>query len=400
MRFPDLMAHSLTALRAGRARSLLTMLGIAVGIAAVVLLTAIGEGVQRYVLNEFTQFGANLIAVTPGKTETFGISGAMVSNVRPLSLDDARSLARLSGIEAVIPVVQGNAAVEAGVRSRRTMIIGVGPQVPAVWSMRLASGRFLPTGDDFAAARGYAVLGSKVHTELFPDRSPLGERIRIGGESYRVVGVMEGKGQMLGFDLDDTVYIPTASAMAMFDRDSLMEIDLLYSAGLDSKLLGERIKAHLKLRHGSEDFTVVTQDQMLEVLGDILGVLTIAIGGLGGISLLVGGVGILTIMTITVNERRGEVGLLRALGARRRQVLSLFLLDAVTLAGIGGMIGLILGIGLAFLGKTALPALPVSISWFYVSMAEIIALLVGLASGVAPAMHASRLDPVEALRAE
>ena len=399
MRAADLINHSFDALRAGHVRSFLTMLGIAVGIAAVVLLTAIGEGVQNYVLKEFTQFGTNLIAITPGKTETFGVSGAMVSNTRPLSLADADSLARLSGIEAMVPLVQGNAAVEAGRRSRRTMILGVGPKVPEVWSMRPSLGRFLP-GDDLSAARGYAVLGSKMRDELFPDSSPLGEKIRIGSESYRVVGVMESKGQLLGFDLDDTVYIPISRAMAMFDRESLMEIDLLYAAGLDSGPVGERVKRHLKQRHGAEDFTVVTQDQMLDILGDILGVLTLAIGGLGGISLLVGGVGILTIMTITVNERRAEVGLLRALGAQRRQVLMLFLLDALTLAGIGGLIGLGLGIGLALLVGLLVPALPVSISWFYVMLAELIALFVGLLSGVAPALHASKLDPVEALRAE
>jgi len=395
----DLINHSFNALRAGRARSFLTMLGIAVGIAAVVLLTAIGEGVQRYVLKEFTQFGTNLFAVAPGKTETFGISGAIVSNVRPLSLADAESLGRLSGIEAVVPVVQGNASVEAGRRSRRSMILGVGSKVPEVWSIRPSLGRFLPS-DDLTAARGYAVLGSKMRHELFPDRSPLGEKIRIAGESYRVVGVMESKGQLLGFDMDDTVYIPISRAMAMFNRESLMEIDLLYAAGRESKPVAQRVKRHLIQRHGTEDFTIITQDQMLETLGSILGVLTLAIGGLGGISLLVGGVGILTIMTITVNERRSEVGLLRALGAQRRQVLMLFLLDAVTLAGMGGLIGLGLGFGLALLIGVFVPALPVSISWFYITLAEIIALLVGLVSGVAPAMHASRLDPVEALRAE
>lgn len=399
MRAIDLMQHSFDALKAGHVRSFLTMLGISVGIAAVVLLTAIGEGVQNYVLKEFTQFGTNLIAITPGKTETFGVSGAMVSNVRPLSLADAESVGRLSGIEAMVPLVQGNAAVEAGRRSRRTMILGVGSKVPEVWSMRPTLGRFLP-GDDITAARGYAVLGSKMRDELFPDRSPLGEKVRIGSESYRVIGVMESKGQLLGFDLDDTVYIPISRAMEMFDRESLMEIDLLYSAGLNSKPVAERIKRHLKQRHGTEDFTIVTQDQMLDILGDILGVLTLAIGGLGGISLLVGGVGILTIMTITVNERRSEVGLLRALGAKRRQVLTLFLLDAMTLAGIGGLLGLGLGIGLALLTGLLIPALPVSISWFYVILAEAIALLVGLVSGVAPALHASQMDPVEALRAE
>jgi len=265
--------------------------------------------------------------------------------------------------------------------------------------MAPALGRFLP-GDDLSAARGYAVLGSKMRRELFPDRSPLGEKVRIGSESFRVVGVMESKGQLLGFDLDDTLYIPVSRALAMFDRESLMEIDLLYASDLSADTLSKKVKKLLERRHGREDFTIITQDQMLEVLGDILAILTLAVSGLGGISLLVGGVGILTIMSITVNERRAEVGLLRALGARRRQVLLLFLLDATVLAGAGGLMGLALGIGLALLLSALIPALPVSLSWLYILLAEVIALLVGLISGVAPALHAARLDPVEALRAE
>jgi putative ABC transport system permease protein len=399
MRPADLIQHSLDALRAGRLRSLLTLLGIAVGVAAVVLLTAIGAGVQRFVLSEFTQFGTNLIGVTPGKTQTFGFSGALISNVRPLALADAEALARIPGVEAMVPVVQGNAEVEAAGRSRRCMILGVGSEIPRVWSMTPALGRFLPE-DTLSAARGYAVLGSRMRRELFPEHSPLGEKIRIGSESFRVVGVMAPKGQMLGFDLDDTVYIPVARALAMFDRDSLMEIDLLYARDLPANTLVERVKVLLKRRHGGEDFTIITQDQMLEVLGDILSILTLAVSGLGGISLLVGGVGILTIMTITVTERRAEVGLLRALGARKRQVLLLFLLDATVLAGAGGLLGLGLGIGLALALRALIPALPVSLSWGYILLAELVALLVGLASGVAPALHAARLDPVEALRAE
>ena len=394
--FVRLALHSVVAFRL---RSFLTALGIAVGIASVVLLTSIGEGIHKYVLGEFTQFGTNLIAVSPGKSSTFGISGAIVNNVRPLSLEDAESLERIPRVQAVVPMVQGNAAIEHGKRTRRTMIFGVGAEVPRVWSMKPALGRFLPD-DDHRHARPFAVLGSKVRSELFGNETPLGKRIRIGGESYRVVGVMESKGQLLGFDLDDAVYIPTHKAMAMFDEESLMEVDILYAPGSDSGQIADAIESVLSDRHGNEDFTITTQDQMLETLGSILNILTLAVGALGGISLLVGGVGILTIMTISVNERTGEVGLLRALGARQQQILWLFLGEAVVLASLGGIAGLVIGAGGAWILGIAIPALPTHTPWSYVLLAEALAAAIGLAAGVAPAWRAAKLDPIEALRAE
>ena len=395
----DYLRFTLRSLRAHRARTLLTGLGIGVGIAAVVLLTSIGEGLQRFVLAEFTQFGTNLMKVIPGKTTTHGVSGAVVSNVRPLSLEDARALERLPGIEAVVPKMVGNAEVEAGERSRRSLVLGVGPEVPRVWRMKVAVGRFLPV-DEPRHARAFAVLGSKLSHELFGGRSPLGERVRIGGESYRVTGVMESKGQFLGIDLDDSVHIPVARAMAMFNKESLMEVDILYRAGTDSEAAAERVLSVLTRRHGEEDVTVVTQDQMIEVLGDILDILTIAVGALGGISLLVGGVGILTIMSIAVNERRAEVGLLRALGAPRRQVLGLFVGEAVVLSALGGAGGLGAGAGTAWLLGVLVPALPTHTSWEYALLALAVAAGIGLAAGAFPAYRASRLDPVASLRSE
>jgi putative ABC transport system permease protein len=399
MHLNDSIRFAVQSLASQRLRTLLTALGIAVGIGAVVLLTSLGEGIHRYVLGEFTQFGTNLIAVTPGRTSTTGVSGAVISNVRPLSLADARAVLRIPGVVAAVPLVQGNAAVDFRRRSRRTLILGVGASAPTVWRMEIARGLFLPHE---AGRRGRAlvVLGTTVSRELFGQTNPLGRRVRVGGESYRVIGEMAAKGQMLGFDLDDAVYIPAGRALALFNRESLMEIDMLYAEGSDADRLARRVKALMMERHGSEDFSVVTQDQMLEVLGSVLGVLTMAVGALGGISLMVGAVGILTIMTIAVRERTAEIGLLCALGAGRTSIMLLFIGEATVLGAVGGAAGLVLGLGGAWLLSAAVPALPTHTPWSYVLLAELLAAVIGLGSGVLPARHAARLDPIEALRAE
>ncbi|VAX06931.1 ABC-type antimicrobial peptide transport system, permease component [hydrothermal vent metagenome] len=395
----DYLNLTLRSLVDHRLRSFLTALGIGVGIAAVVLLTSIGEGIHRFVLSEFTQFGTNLVAINPGKATTSGGSMGVFGSERPLSIDDASALERLPYARAVVPFVQGNAEVEAGNRRRRTTVYGVGPAMPEAFSMAVKSGRFLPA-DDPTTPRAFAILGSKLRKELFSDTNPLGQRITVGGSRYRVIGVMQSKGTVLGFDLDDTVYIPAARAMALFNRDSLFEIDVLYAenAPLDKVVSG--IQRILEARHGRDDVTITTQQQMLDVLGSVLNVLTFAVAAIGGISLLVGAIGIVTIMTIAVNERRREIGLLRALGASRNQILGLFLGEAIILAAIGGFSGLALGLGLAQLLNLLLPALPVHTPWLYVLLAEISAVLIGLVAGVLPAQRAAKLDPVEALRAE
>jgi putative ABC transport system permease protein len=399
MLFNDSVHFALGAVRSQRMRSFLTALGIAVGIASVVLLTSLGEGLHRFLLSEFTQFGTNLIGITPGRATTTGISGALISNVRPLTIEDALALKRVPRVLGMVPVVQGNASVEFGRHSRRCYVFGVGSEVPMVWQMKVAAGRFLPD-DDPRTARAFAVLASKLRAELFGTENPLGRRIRIGGERYRVIGVMESKGQMLGFDLDDAVYISAGRALAMFDRESLMEIDLLYAPDVTASDIVHEVKEVLIARHGGEDFTVITQEQMLKVLGSILHVITLAVGALGGISLFVGGVGILTIMTIAVKERTAEIGLLRAIGATRKQILFLFISEAVVLASLGGLGGLAIGAGGAWVIGAAVPALPTHTPWAYALLAETLAALVGLLAGVLPAHHAASLDPIVALRAE
>jgi len=385
--------------RAHSLRSALTMLGIAIGIAAVMLLTSIGQGVHGFVLGEFTQFGTNLLAVMPGRTSTFGMSAAVVHTTRPLTIDDADALARLPQVEAVAPAVHGSAEVEWSGRRRNTMIFGVGAAAPRVWRLAVASGSFLDSSAA-GAARAQAVLGDRMRRELFGDRQALGESVRIGGERYRVVGTMAPKGQFLGMDMDDSVYIPVARALRLFDLAGVQEVDLLYLPGTEVAGLEAAVKRRLVARHGQEDFTVITQQQMLDVLDSVLGVLTFAVAALGGVSLLVGGIGVLTIMTIAVTERTAEVGLLRALGAERGQVVMLFLGEAVVLAALGGLLGLLLGIGGALLLAAWVPALPVAIDWSYLALAEALAVGIGLLAGVLPARHAAALEPVQALRAE
>lgn len=399
MRTQDNILLALSAVRSQRLRSFLTTLGIAVGIASVVLLTAIGEGIHRFVLAEFTQFGTHLLSVSPGRTTTHGLPGAVISNVRPLSLSDSEALRHIPQVLGVVPVVQGNAAVEVGNRSRRATLFGVGSQAPEVWQFKVALGQFLPA-DDPINPRAFVVLGSKVRSELFGHVSPLGEIVRIGGFRYRVIGVMESKGQLLGFDLDDAIYLPTARAMEVFNRESLMEIDVLYATDANPDTIADRIKQVIKARHGADDITIVTQEEMLKTLNTILNALTLAVGAIGSISLLVGGIGILTIMTIAVTERTDEIGLLRALGAERRQIQWLFLSEAVTLGMIGGLAGMLIGVGGSLFLHWLIPALPTHISTFYLILAELVAVGIGLLAGLLPARRAARLDPIEALRAE
>jgi len=382
-----------------RSRSILTSMGIAIGIAAVILLTSIGEGINRFVLSEFTQFGTTLVKISPGRTNTHGTAVGVFGSVAPLTIDDVQALKNVAYAKAVVSIVQGNAEVESARRRRRTTVYGVDAAFPSAFSVSVATGRFLPE-DDPVSPRAFAVLGSKLRRELFKDENPLGKRVRIGGSRYRIIGTMESKGQVLGIDLDDSIYVPVVRAMELFNRDGLMEIDLVYSEQAPVDEVVAAVKRILITRHGNEDFTITTQEQMLKVLGSVLGILTFAVAAIGSISLLVGAVGILTIMTISVNERVSEIGLFTALGASRLQIMLLFLGESMLLAMVGGLIGLGIGLGGAQLLHVLVPALPTHTPVIYIFLAEGLAIVIGLVAGVLPARRASRLDPVEALRTE
>ncbi len=398
MKFIDSLNWVRKSIMSQKLRAGLTIASFAIGMAAVVLLHSIGESLRLYVLAEFTQFGSNIIAFTPGKTETFGLGG-LLKTVRPLTLADSEYLAQQKHVDFVVPVVAGNAKVKAYNLSRYTDVMGVNHHALRAWRLSIAQGRFLP--DDAAhTPRSFAVLGAKLKQALFSNSSALGQHVHIGSQRFKVVGVLATKGQFMGIDLDDMVYIPAAKALQMFNRDSLMEVDVFYQSGMNSADIVAQLRPQLIKRHGMEDFTIITQDDMLASLDKILFIIKMAGSGLGVISLLVGSVGIATIMTITVTQRTAEIGLLRAMGFSASQVQQLFLTEAICLAMISGLAGYVVVFMLLLGAKLALPGVPIGINLYVLFGTLIVSALIGLIAGLHPANRASKLTPIDALRTE
>jgi putative ABC transport system permease protein len=391
---------SLGTLRGHRLRSFLSTLGVAIGIAAVILLTSIGEGTRRYLLAEFTQFGTNILAINPGKTETGGIPGMFGGTTHKLTLDDAAAIARLPDVQEQVPVAVGQARVEAGGKGRSVFIYGVTSAFPAVMKFEVGQGSFLPAGDPRRGSL-VAVLGPRVKRELFADENALGKFVRVAGHRLRVIGVMAPKGRMLGFDIDDAVYVPVTTGMRMFNLDELQEIDVLFAHEGITESVAASVRRLLTDRHGGkEDFTITTQTEMLKVFNNVMSAITTAVGAIAAVSLVVGAIGVFTMMWISVGERVGEIGLLRALGGTQSEVRLLFLLEAVVLTVIGGVCGVAAGLGIAALLRIGISGLPVYTPPSYVLAAVLVSALAGLVAGVLPARRAAALDPVEALHAE
>jgi len=393
----DLVAFALRALRGHRLRTALSLLGVAIGVAAVVTLTALGEGARRYVRGQFAAVGSNMVIVLPGKSETTGAMPGFGGVPHDLTLDDALAVARgVREVDKLAPMVVGTETVAFGERRRQVALFGSSHEALEVRRLAMAQGRFLPA-IPWDRGAPVAVLGSQLARELFPAADPVGQVVRVGDWRMRVIGVLEPRGQQLGIDMDDVVIVPVATAMKMLNRSGLFRLVMQVRSYADLGRTREGVLRILTERHGEEDVTVITQDAVVTAFDSILGALTMALGGIAAVSLAVAGVGIMNVMLVSVSERTREVGLLKALGAGRGQILAAFLAEAVLISSAGGVLGLGLGWA-AVLGLVAVyPALPASPPAWAVAAAFALAVAVGAVFGVLPARRATRLDPVTAL---
>jgi putative ABC transport system permease protein len=394
MRLAEAWRVALDALRANRLRSGLTMLGVVIGVAAVVVLVAIGTGAKEEVESQVEGLGSNLLLVVPGQ-----VSFGNAPTVSPLTLSDVDAVAKLAGgRDRVAVTLSSGETVRAGNVKQFASVLGVLETTPKVFVRTVSRGSYL-SRSDVDTGRRVAVLGYGVARKLFGDRDPIGQQMDVAGVRYRVIGEFARLGESLGVDRDDEVHIPITAAQRMFGTPRVDAMAVKAAQSDQIAALGDRIVAELSRRHPGTQFSAVTQDQILGVLGQILGILTGVLAAIAGISLLVGGVGVSNIMLVSVRERTREIGLRKAVGARPRDIVLQFLLEAVLLTAIGGLTGIALGIGAAVL-VAALSPVPAAITWWAIALAFGVSTGVGILFGVVPAQRAGRLDPVVSLRTE
>ena len=399
MRFTDLLRFAWQVLGGYRTRTLLILLAMGIGVAAVVAVSAIGEGARLYVVNQFGSLGTNLVIVLPGRSETAGaMPGVLMGKTpRDLTLDDALSLKRSPSVLRIAPLIVGAGDVRVGSRSRETPVLGTTAEFIQVRQMDIGQGRFLPPGDP-RHSQPVCVIGAKVAAELFGPRPVLGEWLRIGDRRFRIVGVLARQGQSLGFNTDEIVVVPLAAAQALFNTEALFRV--LVEAKSREQIVNAKqdIEEIIRLRHeGERDITVITQDAVLATFDRILRALTLAVGGIAAISLAVAGILIMNVMLIAVTQRRKEIGLLKAIGATGAQIRAAFFTEAVMLALGGAACGLAVGqLGQFAIGRI-FPDIPFTAPWWALLAAPLTAIVTSVLFTVLPARRAAMLDPVMAL---
>jgi len=394
----DRLRFALQALRGASLRTFLMLIAMAIGVASVIILTSLGEGARRYVVGEFASLGTNLLIVLPGRNETTGGAPPMLSETpRDLTLDDAMALLRSRHVRLVAPINVGASAISYGGLDRDAVIMGATASLLPVRHMQLAQGHFLPEMDVERAAP-VCVIGAKIRDELFAGKPALGEWVRIGDRRFRVIGVLVAGGESMGTNTDELVVIPVGSAQQLFNTATLFRILVEVKTREEIPAAQQEVIDILRKRHdGEEDVTVITQDAILATFDRILTALTYTVAGIGAISLLVAGILIMNVMLVAVAQRTGEIGLLKAVGATGGQVLSLFLIEAILLSLLGGMIGLVLGGFGAWLIHQFYPMLPTMPPVWAVLSALLVAIATGMIFGALPARRAARLDPVQSL---
>lgn len=398
MKAPGQIRFALRAVTASRLRSALMLLALGIGVAAVVVLTALGEGARRYVGGEFAALGTNLVIVLPGATETTGGPPPIMGvTPRDLTVEDAIALSRSRAVEKMAPVALGISPVSHGSLERESLVLGTTHEMLAVRHLSMAAGRFLPPGDP---ERGdpVVVLGETIRKELFGTRNAVGEAVRLGDRRFRVIGVLADTGRSMGTDLDQMVVVPVSQAQALFGTPGLFRV-ILQARGRDRV---EAVKADVMRiiadRHeGEADVTVITQDAVLATFDRIFTALTATVGGIAAISLVVAGILVMNVMLVAVTRRTPEVGLLKALGATPGAVRALFLWEAAVLSAAGAACGLLLGyVAVQVIGQVY-PSFPIAVPVWAAGAAVVVSGTAGLAFGVWPASRAARLDPVAAL---
>ena len=398
----EVLALALEALTANKLRAGLTMLGMIIGVGAVVLLVSIGSGAKTYVIREFEGMGTNLVLVQPGKTDKKGGFGPPVrSSKRKLTVADVEALEKQSfNLDAVTGILFGAGSVKIGERTNNINILGANDRLIRIFNIRIGEGAFF-TREDEEAGRRVTVLGANVARNLFGDGIALGQLVKINESEHRVIGVTQRAGESLGFNMDDVVLVPTKSAMRLFNEDRLVGIRARAKSkvGMDDAV--EEIRRLLKQRHnGEEDFTVVTQVSMLQTMENILGMLTFVLAGIAMISMIVGGIGIMNIMLVSVTERTREIGIRRAVGARQVDILKQFLAEAVALSLLGGLIGLLGSAFLTYLVYWVNPKFDMRAPNWVLAPAFLLSSLTGVIFGVWPARKAAKITTIEALRYE
>ena len=399
MRSADLIRFARDAATGNPLRASLLVLAMAIGVAAVVVLTALGDGARRYVMNQFSSLGTNLVIVLPGRSQTGGFNpgNAVTNTTRDLTIDDAQALQRASAVSRVAPLAVGTSEISAGGKLREVMVAGTVAKYAQVRQLVLAQGRFLAPGD-WRRGAAEAVIGSMVRDEIFGSAPALGQLVRIGDRRFRIVGVLGTSGQGLGMNNDELVFVPVSLAQAMFNSNTLFR-SLVEATGREAiDAAKQQVADIIQMRHeGEQDVTVITQDSILATFDRLLSALTLGVAGIAAISLAVAGILVMNVMLVSVSQRTAEIGLLKALGATGGRIRLLFLAEASMLSLTGAVAGYVLGQLGAALIRQLYPTFPAYPPDWAVFAGLATALITGILFGVLPARRAAALDPVQAL---
>ncbi|MBR1420655.1 MAG: ABC transporter permease [Selenomonadaceae bacterium] len=405
MLFMESFEMAITALTANKLRSLLTMLGIIIGVGAVIAMVSVGMGVRKNVTDSIASLGSNMLIVMPGSSNRGGPRGA-AGSMQTLKLDDAEAIKKkIKNIDYVSPTVSNSYQIVNGNQNWNSSVTGVVPEYMAIQSLKVSSGSFI-TDDDLTKRNRVAVIGTTVASNLFGSENPVGKNIRVNNSPFKVVGVLESKGQSsVGQDQDDVVIVPLTTAQErLLGITYIRSINVQVSESSKMDQVQSEIETLLRQRHkitgGKEDdFNVRNLTSLMETMTQTTTMITLLLGSIAGISLVVGGIGIMNIMMVSVTERTREIGIRKALGATFQNIMTQFLIESIVISVIGGLIGIVLGIGISKLiaqfgnFTTVVTMLPIIVSFFF-------SVGIGLFFGIYPARKAAKLDPIEALRYE